>query len=326
MVTPAAIAARLRALLARRWLRRTAIALAIIFVLYSLGGFFGVPPLLRYIAGTQVAASLHRPVAMGRVAFNPYTLRLQVEQMRVGEPASPEPFVTIGRLNVRASWTSLFRLAPVVREVVIDRPELHVVRVAPQKFNFSDLLEATPAATPTPAAQKPARFAVSNIQLNDGTVHFDDKVLGQEHTVDRITLDVPFIANLPADTEIFVQPLLRMSIDGSPLQVVGETKPFGSTRESTVFLNLDRLDLSRYFGYVPVRLPIKLPQGALSTGLKLYFIQQSEHPLIRVTGTLAIDNLAVHDAADASLLDLKHADLTMADVEPLENLVHLASI
>lgn len=313
-----------------RWIRRLGITLLVIFVLYSLGGFFGVPPLLRHIATTQVAASLHRPVAVGRVAFNPYTLRLQIDQLHVGDAAGapPQPFVDIGHLNVRASWTSLFRLAPIVREVVVDQPAIHVVRTAPQKFNFSDLL--APSAPASPAAPAPAkkssRFAVSNIQVNDGLVQFDDRVLGQKHTVAKITLDLPFIANLPADTEIFVQPLLEMTVDGSPLRIVGEAKPFGATRESLVYLNLVRLDLHRYVDYAPMKLPIKLPQGALSTQLKVSFIEQSDHPQIHVTGKVALDDLGIHDSADARLLDLKHADLTMAEVAPLEGLFHVGSI
>jgi hypothetical protein len=326
MMTFAGSAARLQAVLRRKWIRRLAITIAVILIVYTLGGFFGVPPLVRHIATNQVAASLHRPVQVGPIAFNPYTLRLRMNQLDVGDVGSPEPFFAARHINVRASWTSLFRLAPIVREVVIDRPSIHLVRIAPNKFNFSDLLQ--PSAPPPPGTppKKSSRFAVSNIQLNDGAVHFDDRVLAQQHTVDKITLDVPFIANLPADTNIYVQPLLRMNVDGSPLQVAGETKPFEKTQESSIYINLDHLDLNRYFGYVPIALPIKPTQGTLITALKIYFVQQSERPLIRVTGTTDIDQLGVHDAAGAPLLDLRHADLTMADVEPLEGLIHLASI
>src|SRR5579875_2805893 len=325
-MTFAGSTARLQAVLRRRWVRRLAITIAVILIVYTLGGFFGVPPLVRHIATNQVAASLHRPVQVGPIAFNPYTLRLRIDQLNVGDVGSPEPFFMVRGLNVRVSWTSLFRLAPIVREVVIDQPSIHLVRFAPNKFNCSDLLQ--PSAPPPPGTppKKSSRFAVSNIQLNDGTIHFDDRVLAQKHTVDKLTLDVPFIANLPADTDIYVQPLLRMNVDGSPLQVAVETKPFGKTQESSIYINLDHLDLNRYFGYVPIALPIKPPQGTLTTALKIYFVQQSEHPLIRVTGRTDIDQLGVHDAADAPLLDLKHADLTMADVEPLEGLIHLASI
>jgi Domain of Unknown Function (DUF748) len=322
----AAITAWMPELLHRRWIRRLSITLLVIFVLYSLGGFFGVPPLLRYLATRQVAASLHRPVAVGRIAFNPYTLRLQVDQLKVGEAGAPQPFVAIRHLNVRASWTSLFRLAPIIREVVVDQPAIHVVRLAPQKFNFSDLLEPAAPANAAPATKSSSRFAISNIQVNNGVVHFDDRVLGRQHTVSKLMLGVPFIANLPADTKIFVEPLLEMTVDGSPLRITGQVRPFVATHESLVYLNFERLDLNRYFGYLPLKPPIKLPQGMLSAQIRVYFTARPEHPLLRVTGKVALDELAIQDGAGAHLLDLKHADLTMADVEPLGELFHLASV
>ena len=73
---------------------------------------------------------------------------------------------------------------------------------------------------------KPQRFSVSNIQIHEGEVHFDDKVLNQQHRLEHLELDVPFIANLPADVDIFVQPLLQMVVDGSPLRIAGKAKPF----------------------------------------------------------------------------------------------------
>ena len=102
------------------------------------------------------------------------------------------------------------------------------MRITEQRFNFSDLLEHSgPAPTPTPSATaKPQRFSVSNIQIHEGEVHFDDKVLNQQHRLEHLELDVPFIANLPADVDIFVQPLLQMVVDGSPLRIAGKAKPF----------------------------------------------------------------------------------------------------
>ena len=47
-------------------------------------------------------------------------------------------------------------------------------------------------------------------------------------------------------------------------------------------------------------------------------------PKIAVSGAVALDQLAVHDGADAPLVELGHAEVKLADVEPLENR-HLAA-
>ena len=295
----------------------------------GLATYIAVPPILRHVLTGSVAGSIHRQVSVGKIRFNLYRLKLDLDQLHVGERDDPQkPFVDLGHLAVKVSWTSLFRLAPVVGEVVIDKPAIHVVRLSQQKFNFSDLLESSPAPQkPKPAApSSPQRFAVSNIQLRDGEVTIDDQLLGKQHKVEKIQINVPFIANLPADVDVFVQPLVQMVIDGSPLRIAGVAKPFQATRDSVVDLKLHRLDLPLYVSYAPMKLPVKIPSGTLSTDLYLHFVQAESQPLIRLNGTVALDQLDVRDTANAPLVALKHAEVKLTDVEPLGAVFYLRSI
>ena len=311
-------------------MRRTRTTVVVLVVLFTLVGFIGVPLLAQYVVAGRLAASLHRPVSMARVRFNPYTLRLNVNRLHIGDRETSERFVDIGHIQVKISWSSLFRLAPVVGEVAVRRPEIHIVRTADQRFNFSDLLESsgpTPAPTPAPAEPpKPQRFAVSNIQIHDGQVDFDDKVLGERHTLEHLELDVPFIANLPADVNIFVQPLLQMVVDGSPLRIGGKAKPFAVPPESEIDLNLHRLSIPLYIGYVPRKLPLKVPQGMLSSQLQVHFVNAASAPEIRIAGEVAIDELDVRDTADAPLAGFKHMSVVLTELKPLESITHLGKI
>lgn len=310
-----------------RWLRRTVIGIAIALILFTTLGFFIIPAVLRHVLKVQVAQSLVRPVDVGEISFNPYTLRLEVDKLHVGDHDSSAPFVDLGHLHVRASWASLYHLAPVVREVTLTQPQIHVVRTAPQRFNFSDLLER-PSAPPPPQAKpsKPLRFAVSDIRIVNGAVEFDDRVLNQQHRIEDIQLGVPFIANLPADIESTVQPLLRMDVDGSPIRIAGKAKPFVATPESIIDLKLDHLALSPYLGYVPVKLPIKMPSGALSADLQVHFVKTEPEPAIAVAGTVTFDQLAVHDSADAPLVGFNQLVVPLNDIEPLVNVFRVGAI
>ena len=94
-------------------------------------------------------------------------------------------------------------------------------------------------------------------------------------------------------------------------------KPFQATRDSVVDLKLHALDLPLYVSYAPMKLPVKIPSGTLSTDLYVHFVQAEAQPLIRVNGTLALDQLDVRDIADAPLVAMKHAEVKLTDVEPL---------
>ncbi len=313
-----------------RWFRRTCKTVVIVLLVFSLVGFVGVPLIAQYVVAGRLAASLHRPVSMAKVRFNPYRLRLSIKKLHIGDRDTSDPFVDIRHILVRVSWSSLFRLAPVVGEVAVDHPAFHIVRTAEQRFNFSDLLESsgpTPLPTPTPSAPaKSQRFAVSNIQIHEGEVHFDDKVLKGQHVIKHLELDVPFIANLPADVNIFVQPLLQMVIDGSPVRIAGKAKPFAVPPESVVDLNLHQFGLPLYVGYVPVKLPVKIPQGMLSSRLQVHFVNAASAPEIRVSGEMALDQIDVRDSANAPIAGFKHMSMVLTELKPLEHVTHLGKI
>jgi len=309
-------------------MRRIGITLLVAIVVYGLAGFVGVPMLLYHVVATQGSAALHRQASLGHAYFNPFRLRLELDKVHVTGRAGNDQFVDLGHLHVKVSWTSLFRLAPIVSEVKLTDPDIHIVRNPDKTFNFSDLLGAPSQPPPEPAPpSKPLRFAVSNIQLAGGRIQFDDNLLNSKHVIDKIRLDVPFIANLPADVDIFVQPLLEMVVDGnSPLRITGKAKPFANPPESEIDLNLHRLDLPSYAAYLPPSVPIKLPKGALSVGMQVHFVNGPEKPLIRTAGAAAIDELDVRDPSNAPLLSVNHFAVDLADVEPLNQVVHLDKI
>ncbi len=309
-----------------RRLRATLLAVAAAFAIYTLAGFFAVPVLVRYLARGRLAAALHRPVSIGTVRFNPFTLRLSADDLRVGERGGGGDFGVVGSLRLKASWTSFYRWAPVLEELTIDRPMLHLVRGPERRFNFSDLLETSASQTPAPSSAAALHFAISNIRLNQGRILFDDQAFHAQHRIEQIQIGVPFIANLPADVEIFVQPLLRMVIDGSPVRLMGITKPFASTRESTLELRLRKLDLTRMAGYVAQALPLELPSGTLSADVQVHFMQPQSGPVIRLSGSLEMDGLDLRDASNGPLLSVKRAAVELTDVEPVRQILILGPI
>lgn len=321
--------ARARDFSQTRRARRISFALGTFLLLYGVVGFVGVPAALHHVLTAEVAAALKRPVAVGRIQFDPYRLRLEVDKLHVADRDGTSPFVDVSHIYVKASWASLFRLAAVIAEVRVDRPRIHISRSAAQKFNFSDLLQPAHRATASkPAAEssKPFRFAVSNISVRDGDIRFDDQVVGSRHEVANIQIGVPFIASLPRDVDIYVQPLLAMVVDGSPLRIAGQTKPLSATRDTVLTLNLHALDLHRYLGYVPIRVPIRVPRGTFSSLLQVHFVDKEPAPVIAIAGRLALDRLQVNDIADAPIVALGHLVVTFNDVEPLGGIYKIGRI
>jgi uncharacterized protein involved in outer membrane biogenesis len=305
--------------------RRIALGVLIAVVLFGLLGFLAAPSLIRSQIASRASTALGRPVTVGDVSLNPFILKLTVEHLHIGEADGHTAFVDVDRLTANASWGSLFRAAPILDELRIEGPRVRIQRTAPQHFNFSDILERL-ASTPTKPDTGPARFAVSNIALHGGQIDFDDRVLGATHRIDHLELGIPFIASLPSDTDIFVQPLLSMNVDGSPLKADGQTKPFASSRESSITFRLDHLDLARYVGFAPTPLPVAVPSGKLTGVLALNFVMAEAHPSIRLNGRLALDELKVTGKDGGALLELGHGDAELTVLEPLTSRYRLGAV
>ncbi|MFL9920803.1 DUF748 domain-containing protein [Paraburkholderia fungorum] len=305
--------------------RRVITGLLIFLVLFGLLGFFAAPPLIRHIAEQQLSKQLDRPATIGRIALNPYTLRFEADRVHIGERGGAGDFVDISRLIVKPSWSSLFRAAPIIDDVQLDSPRFHIVRYDAQRFNFTDLIEKF-SKQPAKPDSKPTLFSVSNIRLENGQITFDDKLLGATHVIDQWKLGIPFIATLPSKTDIFVEPLLRARIDGSPLAIEGKTKPFAASRESEVLLRFDGLDVPRLMSYVPTKLPVIVQSGKLSTDLKLNFVVSNDAPSLRVAGTVDLNDVDVRDPGKAPFFAARAVHVAAATLEPLKSLYHFDDI
>jgi Domain of Unknown Function (DUF748) len=291
-------------------------------LIFTVAGFLGVPFLLRHTVVHDVAVRLERRVEVAKVSFNPFTLSLEVDGLRIGETSGSRDFLEIGRLIANASWNSLFRMAPIITRLIVSQPHLYLVRNSKGQLNFSNLIEAKQHVRASP----PFRFAVSNIQIRGGEILFDDWEYDERHTIRQLTLNIPFIANFPADVNIDVTPRLQMLLDGRPVRIVGRVLPFARPSESIIDLNLDRLDLARFASYLPRTLPIKITQGTLSAALMIHFVMPPVGEAIRCSGRAVLNGITLWDSRNSPLLRLESGSLVLGDVQPFKRIADLKSV
>jgi len=308
--------AKLQALAKSPKTKKYTLRIFLAFVLVGVLGFFVLPPLVKSLLLDQLGQALHRPVAVSSVRINPYALSVTLEGVSVGEREGGETFASFDSLYVNLESMSIFRLGPVVGELRLVNPKLKVVRLSESRYNFSDLLDEL-MAKPSNNDPVPA-FSVNNIQLSGGVIEFDDRPLAEKHVVSDIALTLPFVSSMAYAVESFVEPVLSARIDGAPLLVKGRSKPFASSLESEIAIDLDALQLAQYVDYAPFKLPIKVLSGALDSTLKLVFHQEKDKASTLVlSGTAALKQLDVKDSSGAPLLALKQLDLAIGSADLL---------
>jgi len=288
--------------------------LAGLLLAYTGIGFLAVPAIVKSQAAKQASEKLHRQLSIEEVSFNPFTLAASVRGLKMMEQDGSTVFASFDRLGADLSWQSVTRMAPVVQEVRLTKPYVHLARNADNRYNIDDILKLIASQPPSP---EPARFSVNNIQLEEGSLSFEDKPAGVTHKVQDLKLGLPFVSSLPADVTIFVEPLFSANINGAPLLLKGKARPFAEPKDYALDLKLDKVDLTTYLGYLPFKPGFKLPSAHLEAQLNLTVVQPKEKPASLVLGgeaTLSGAQLQQLDGTQVAKLDALKVKLGKLDL------------
>ena len=283
----------------RRW--QVVSVIFLLFLTYTVSGFYLLPWVLKTQAEKRLPAVLLRPVTLNQVQFNPFTLRLQVDGFTVKGGTDKKNFLKIDSLLLDiAGLLSLTNRALVFEQIDIQRPYFDAVKNRDLSYNFSDILNAVTAPSPETEAEIPAsensgfRFSLNNITLVGGLLEFDDKSTDTVHKVTDIAISLPWVSNFPQLIEDDVEPSFSAVINGTPLSAKGTSKPFNHTLETHFAINLDKLDLPYYLSYLPGERNFNLAAGTLTTRLDLVYVQpKASKPRLILKGTVTINDFLV---------------------------------
>ncbi len=309
--------------------KRALIAICCLIVLTAAFTAFILPGIVKSKAESWVAENTGRVLQIGEVSINPITLVVEVRHLALSEVDPEQPFVTWKKLRVALSPRSLFHLAPVLREIRLSDPKVHLERLDASRFNFSDLIPPEGEPAGNQGDDEPARFSLNNIVIENGQVELIDRSVPGEvtHTVRELNLAVPFLGNLPYLVDEPVQPLFSAIINDSPVEMKGALKPFAETQEFSLRLALDDIDLPYYLAYVPVELPIELRSGRLGIDLQMLYRAGMQHaPELLLSGDVNLTALNIWDRQDQELLFLPMFRAVIAPSHPLDMDIHLASL
>ena len=205
----------------RPLVRKVLILVAGFFAIWAIVGFLVLPGILRGVAERKLSESLHRPVTLRRLALNPFTLSATLEGLDVKERGGAGPFLSFERLFVNIEAVSLLRAGPVVRAVRLTKPSITLVRNADGTYNVQDLIDE--ASKPKPPSEKALRFSFNNIEVEGGSLDFDDRPDNTRHSIRDIAIGIPFLSNIPSKVEITTQPVFHAKVNGSPFDLRGTT-------------------------------------------------------------------------------------------------------
>ena len=314
-----------RALTLARHPRTRKLGLWAVAIFVGLGILLGLvaPPLLRGKIAAELGKKLHREVSIEQIKLNPYALTVAVRGFVMKARQGTATELSFDELFVNLDMRSLFRFAPVIEELKLTKPYVSIVRGDDRKYNFQDVIDEfmSGPSGPTP------RFALNNIEILDGKIDFDDRLEQTKHTIAALKVGIPFISSLPSYAAIKVKPELSAIVNGAPFHLAGDTTtPFKDSLESTLGIDIDKLEIAKYLEYSPVALNFKMASGQLNGKITAAFKTAKNQPsVLALAGNLAVNALDMQQSG-AALLKFANFGVIIDSFEVFANKAKVKSV
>ena len=249
-----------------RW-KRWLVGLAGLLGAYTLAGFWLLPLALKSEIPRYVQTELGRQATIGTLSFNPYTLRLQAQDLRLVE-ADGAALFAIGQLDVQLQWQSVIRRVWSFAEIRIAAPSANLAIAADGKFNVAELLAAfkrQPPEAATDAGLPP--LTIARFALEQGKLVLQDRQAGYDNSFSTIGFELGNFSTLADQTGTYT--LSAESKHGGKLRWKGEASvnPLRGSGE----LTLEDVSLSQLTAYLKSYTDVTLASGQLSATLPYQF-------------------------------------------------------
>jgi hypothetical protein len=293
---------------------------------YSAIGFWGVPYGVNLSLKKYAAPYIGRTVTAQKVRFNPYTLKLEIEGLKVCQSASDNAFISVRDLSTEVSWKSLFKLSPVIDSFKINELKISVERTGLLTFSFSDIIDRIEKNTAQTAAEDKAKpsspllFAVGNLQIKNSEIRLDDKFRNRVDVVDHIDFDLPLISNFANEIETPITPRLSFNLNGAPVAVNANSVPFSVSRKTGVSFSLSDIPLENLASFNPVELNANFSRGTLSTKVSVAFAEEDSDKTrdvrhLRLQGNVTLQDFGIADKLEnnAEIFSAKELSVNIDD-------------
>jgi uncharacterized protein involved in outer membrane biogenesis len=215
-----------------------------------------VPRYARQLLVWQLQSSTGRPVTLAAVDVSLATGEFSVRGLRVRD-RDGGPLAELDRLEGRFHRGSLLRLHLRVERLALTNPHLRLVRVAPNRFNISDLLDR-------PASRRLFDVSIDRLTIDGGGVAVEDRVLTPARTwrSESIQLDARDLTTLAPRGVAFGS----TTIAGALVTVRVEDLRLAPVH-LRASINLRDLDLRLPALYLPADGPLALERGTVDAGV-----------------------------------------------------------
>ncbi|RRV14775.1 DUF748 domain-containing protein [Pseudomonas saudiphocaensis] len=243
-------------------IKRALIGLMAALTCYCLIGFLILPGVAQRIVNQQLVQYATVPARLERIEFNPFTLKLTLFNLHLGEEGQQQ--LGFERLFLDLEWSSLWRRELQIADLELVRLQTQVLFDKQGELNLSQLfnLPQSSEEQADEADAEPFALSIGRLQLIEGSLRFADQRPAEpiDFLLDSLNFELLNFATR-ADNSAAAN-LVATGPSGARVDWTGQ---FGlSPIASSGQLKISNLQLKDFWAYAQDALPLRLVEGRAS--------------------------------------------------------------
>lgn len=280
--------------------------LAVIIIILAI-----VPPIGRSYVEKNSKELIGRQVKIDKLKINYLALSVDIQGFTLYENNAVDTFVSFDQLFINFNLLPLIGGKYSFSEIKLVKPMVNIVQNG-SLFNFSDLISSNDSEKveePKDTTKKDLRFSVKNIQLQNGEIVYEDKVIDNIINLKNLNLNVPEIAWDSKQSNMGINFRLGEQGDVSISALVDNAS-------STYNVNLKTasIDLSPFTNYLKSFVDIRELGGYFSSDLTVKGnIEQITD--LNVTGSVSLDEFKIIDSYQQAIVGFDSWEVGIKDID-----------
>ncbi|MEO0795131.1 MAG: DUF748 domain-containing protein [Verrucomicrobiota bacterium] len=284
-------------------IKKVSITLGVLFLLYVIGGFWGVPLALRYIGLSKLNEAVAGSGEVEAFRFNPFTWELKIEGL-TGRTPDGETALSFEEFSVQVQPFSVFADAYEIKSILLKAPQLNLIVDKNGQINIQSAIGKIQEQVDEMQAEQAEKQAESDepfvipaivinqlqvieagakIQIDSLSEPFVREIQHVSFEMNNVSTDA--LHENPYDFEL-------STARGETLSVNGNIKldPLSSQGK----IELKDLSLADFSAFAGDQIGLAVTDGSLSVGFDYAFIPLGNNPNLGITnGSIDLTEFAL---------------------------------
>lgn len=287
----------------------------IVFVLLAVIIIVALPPVTKYLIEKNDMEWIGRKVEMDKLKINLFTGTLKVNGFKMYESDQKTIFSSFDTLIINTKPYRLFADEFNVQSFYLKNFTTTII-LRDSSFNFDDLIDFYQADSDSMEApeadtlnQEILKYELSNLELADANIIFDNQQIGKETNIDSLDLIVPFIGWNQQDQS---EAGLKFSFkNGGYFQSTIHAHPTSGEFDANVIIN--RLYLDAFYEYAKSIGNINSLTGTMDIDLMLDG-NLNDYENIAVSSLVQLHQFEMTDTANQRFIAADYARCQLAEI------------